>query len=75
MNDTVKGMVLALRTFNAHDMLYTIRRAINFYQDQEIWNKLMISAMEMKYSWAESAFKYNQLYSGLVSRSDVYVLK
>ena len=35
----------------------------------------MTSAMGMKYSWAESAFKYNQLYSGLVSRSDVYVFK
>ena len=72
---TGEGNGFSFTDFNAHDMLYTIRRAINFYQDQEIWRKLMTSAMEMKYSWAESAFKYNQLYSGLVSRSDVYVLK
>jgi starch synthase len=83
LNDTVQpynevtgeGNGFSFTDFNAHDMLYTIRRAINFYQDQEMWGKLMSSAMEMKYSWAESAFKYNQLYSGLVSRSDVYVLK
>ena len=83
LNDTVQpyneftgeGNGFSFTNFNAHDMLYTIRRAIYFYQDQEIWDQLMTSAMEMKYSWAQSAFKYNQLYSGLVSRSDVYVLK
>ena len=83
LNDTVQpynefsgeGNGFSFTKFNAHDMLYTIRRAIYFYQDQEIWDQLIISAMEMKYSWAQSAFKYNQLYSGLVSRSDVYVLK
>lgn len=83
LNDTVQpynefsgeGNGFSFTKFNAHDMLYTIRRAIYFYQDQEIWDQLLTSAMEMKYSWAQSAFKYNQLYSGLVSRSDVYVLK
>ena len=83
LNDTVQpynefsgeGNGFSFTKFNAHDMLYTIRRAIYFYQDQEIWDQLIISAMEMKYSWAQSAFKYNQLYSGLVSRSAVYVLK
>ena len=83
LNDTVQpynefsgeGNGFSFTKFNAHDMLYTIRRAIYFYQDQEIWDQLITSAMEMKYSWAQSAFKYNQLYSGLVSRSDVYVLK
>jgi len=83
LNDTVQpynefsgeGNGFSFKKFNAHDMLYTIRRAIYFYQDQEIWDQLITSAMEMKYSWAQSAFKYNQLYSGLVSRSDVYVLK
>lgn len=83
LNDTVQpynefsgeGNGFSFTKFNAHDMLYTIRRSIYFYQDQEIWDQLITSAMEMKYSWAQSAFKYNQLYSGLVSRSDVYVLK
>ena len=83
LNDTVQpynefsgeGNGFSFTKFNAHDMLYTIRRAIYFYQDQEVWDQLITSAMEMKYSWAQSAFKYNQLYSGLVSRSDVYVLK
>ena len=83
LNDTVQpynefsgeGNGFSFTKFNAHDMLYTIRRAIYFYQEQEIWDQLIISAMEMKYSWAQSAFKYNQLYSGLVSRSAVYVLK
>ncbi len=83
LNDTVQsyneatgeGNGFSFKDFNAHDMLYTIRRAIHFYSDQEIWDQLIATAMEMKYSWAQSAFTYNQLYSGLVSRSDVYVLK
>ena len=50
LNDTVQpyneftgeGNGFSFTNFNAHDMLYTIRRAIYFYQDQEIWDQLII---------------------------------
>jgi starch synthase len=71
---TLEGNGFSFTNFNAHDMLYTIRRAISIYQQPEVWGGIMKEAMERDYSWAKSAFKYNQLYSTLIARSGVHVL-
>lgn len=81
LNDTVQawneetreGNGFSFRNFNAHDMLFTIRRALSFYHDKDIWKKLVQRAMEMDNSWAQSAFRYNQLYAELISRSETHV--
>lgn len=81
LNDTVhsfneftgEGNGFSFSNFNAHDMLYTIRRAIGFYSDKQVWEQIMKNSMGMDNSWAQSAFKYNQLYAGLVSRSESHV--
>jgi len=82
LNDTVfsynelteEGNGFSFTNFNAHDMLFTIRRGIGFYkEDKEVWHKLMKNAMSMDNSWAQSAFKYNQLYAELISRSESHV--
>jgi starch synthase len=81
LNDTVKawneftgeGNGFSFRHFNAHDMLYTIRRAISFYHNQEVWDSIVKQAMKMDNSWAQSAFRYNQLYAELISRSETHV--
>lgn len=82
LNDTVfsynelteEGNGFSFTNFNAHDMLFTIRRGIDFYkEDKEVWHKLMKNAMSMDNSWAQSAFKYNQLYAELISRSESHV--
>lgn len=81
LNDTVKawnefteeGNGFTFRNFNAHDMLYTIRRAIHFYHHPHTWRRIVEIAMEKDYSWAQSAFKYSQLYEKLVSRSETHV--
>lgn len=82
LNDTVQsfneytweGNGFSFTKFNAHDMLYTIRRAIHFYNQKEIWNNIVNEAMNRDYSWAQSAFKYNQLYARLMARSGSHVL-
>ncbi|UAL46671.1 glycogen synthase GlgA [Sutcliffiella horikoshii] len=71
---TLEGNGFSFTNFNAHDMLHTIRRAISMYEQPEVWNGIMKEAMERDYSWAKSAFKYNQLYSTLMARSGVHVL-
>ncbi len=79
--DTVKawnefngeGNGFSFSHFNAHDMLYTIRRALNFYHDPQVWKSIVKQAMEMDYSWVQSAFSYNQLYAELISRSETHV--
>lgn len=82
LNDTVQsyneftgeGNGFSFTNFNAHDMLYTIRRAIQFYNRKEIWENLVKEAMSRDYSWAQSAFKYNQLYAELMTGSGSHVL-
>ncbi|XJZ26596.1 glycogen synthase GlgA [Bacillota bacterium Lsc_1132] len=81
LNDTVtswnefmnEGNGFSFANFNAHDMLYTIRRAIHFYHDRSAWPVIVKNAMTMDYSWAQSAFQYNQLYSDLLTRSETHV--
>jgi starch synthase len=82
LNDTVKsyngkngeGNGFTFTNFNAHDMLYTIERALSYYRNKQEWNRLVESVMKMDYSWARSAKLYHQLYAGLVPGSviDVY---
>jgi starch synthase len=81
LNDTVKafneftgeGNGFSFKNFNAHDMLYTIQRAISFYHGRDVWETLVKRVMELDNSWAQSAFRYNQLYDELMSRSETHV--
>jgi starch synthase len=81
LNDTVKayneftgkGNGFSFQNFNAHDMLYTVQRALSFYHDKPVWESIVKQAMEKDYSWAQSAFSYSQLYAELVSRSETHV--
>ncbi|WP_445489308.1 glycogen synthase GlgA [Niallia sp. 03133] len=82
LNDTVfsydsrtgKGNGFSFTNFNAHDMLFTIHRALHYYKEKDVWLSIVQSAMIMDNSWAQSAFKYNQLYAELVMRSETHVL-
>ncbi|MEI5909594.1 glycogen synthase GlgA [Bacillus spongiae] len=81
LNDTVKsfneeteeGYGFSFSHFNAHDMLYTYRRALYYYHKPEKWQKIVKQAMRLDNSWAQSAYKYNQLYAELISRSESHV--
>lgn len=81
LNDTVssfneltgEGNGFSFKNFNAHDMLFTIERALSFYRDDKAWKTIVKNAMKMDNSWAQSAFKYNCLYAELISRSESHV--
>ncbi|MGE4284348.1 MAG: glycogen synthase GlgA [Clostridia bacterium] len=70
LNDTIQaynestgeGNGFSFTNYNAHDMLYTIKRAIHFYYDKEAWNKLIHRGMEGDCSWNKSAQEYIELY-------------
>ena len=52
--------------YNAHDMLFTIRRALYFYrQDKPVWHMLQHRAMTGDYSWEHSAQVYLSLYQDM----------
>lgn len=73
LNDTVhayneyteKGNGFTFHDFNAHDLLYTLRRAVSFYEQPEIWESLVKTAMSGDYSWQQSARQYSEIYARL----------
>lgn len=73
LNDTVhsynentgEGNGFTFQHFNAHDLLYTIRRAVSFYHQPEKWKEVVNNAFAGDYSWDRSARKYIEIYSQL----------
>ncbi len=60
---TKEGNGFTFLNYNAHDMLYVIKRALSYYKDQpEVIKELRIRGMQGDYSWANSADKYVSLY-------------
>ncbi|WP_432404382.1 glycogen synthase GlgA [Wukongibacter sp. M2B1] len=64
---TGKGNGFSFTNYNAHDMLYTIKRALGFYEDKNTWKKIVSNAMNGDYSWRRSAEAYKGLYEKLCS--------
>jgi starch synthase len=71
LNDTVKayneatgeGNGFTFSNYNAHDMLYTIEKAVQFYKDKkDIWNALIQRGMRADLSWNKSAQTYVDMY-------------
>ncbi|MBQ8751977.1 MAG: starch synthase, partial [Clostridia bacterium] len=54
------------KTYNADDMFYAIRRALDAYADKELWPVLVKRAMECDFSWGRSANEYIRLYRSLI---------
>ena len=63
---TDEGNGFTFFNYNAHDMLHTVRRAVNYYRNnREVWYKLMVRGMTADFSWFASASKYVALYEQL----------
>ncbi|MEC0169505.1 glycogen synthase GlgA [Paenibacillus graminis] len=71
LNDTVhayneetgEGNGFTFKDYNAHDMMYTLRRAVSFYQKPEHWKKVTKNAFAGDYSWNVSAQQYMEIYN------------
>ena len=61
-----EGNGFTFASYNAHDMMYTIRRAIEGFKNREGWNTLVKRAMECDNSWKKSANDYIRLYNALI---------
>ena len=62
---TGEGNGFTFSNYNAHDMMYTIRRALSFYENKEEWNKIMKKAIREDFSWAASSKSYIELYDSI----------
>ena len=53
--------------YNAHDMLFTIRRALRYYHEHpDVWRELQSRGMNGDYSWNASAETYLSLYMSIL---------
>ena len=62
------GNGFTFKTFNAHDMLFTIKEAIGTYEDKKTWEKIIKNAMSEDYSWDKSAGEYIKIYKELTGK-------
>lgn len=74
LKDTVKpyneytneGNGFSFANYNAHEMLFTIKKALTFYNNKEVWYNLVKNAMQEDNSWSKSAVEYRNLYTSLL---------
>lgn len=71
--DTIKpygagvGSGFVFENYNAHELLYTIKTALNLYSDKNEWSALVKRAINADFSWSKSALKYISIYNNLLS--------
>ena len=63
---TQEGNGFLFPDYNAHDMMYTLKKALTLFRDFNSWKALMQNAMNTDYSWARSAKEYKTLYERLI---------
>jgi len=61
------GTGFSFANYNAHEMLYTIKYAMDvFYNHKRDWNKMVERAMKKDFSWNTSAPEYEKLYESML---------
>lgn len=64
-----KGNGFTFKTYNTGDMIYSLTRAINaFNEEKEGWDILVQRAMECDNSWSKSAGAYINLYKNILAQ-------
>ncbi len=60
------GNGFTFANYNAYDMLYVIREAINCYYNKEFWPQLVKRVMSADFSWQRSAKEYEKMYGEML---------
>ncbi len=63
---TGEGNGFSFANYNAHEMYFTVKSALEVYDDKKAWRKLVRSAMKSDNSWNTSAEEYKALYTDLI---------
>jgi len=64
---TEGGCGFVFENYNAHDLLYTIKDALNLYFNKTEWLALVKKALSKDFSWKQSASKYISIYRKLLN--------
>ncbi|MCC8049066.1 MAG: glycogen synthase GlgA [Clostridiales bacterium] len=61
------GTGFSFANYNAHEMYFTIQRAMGLYHGKKReWNKMIDRGMAVDFSWNSSARKYEEMYNWLL---------
>jgi len=60
-----KGNGYSFPNFNAHELMFTIKRALGDAEHLETWQQVVKNAMETDFSWKQAAGEYMALYEEL----------
>ena len=52
--------------YNAHELLFTLKKALDLYKNKKAWDDLVIKAKKSDFSWNISAGKYMRIYNKLM---------
>lgn len=61
-----EGNGFSFANFNAHELLFAIKRALDVYSDPVKWKKLILNAMDSKNDWQKSSNEYIKIYKKLI---------
>ena len=64
---TNEGNGFVFCDYNAHEMMYALKRALSAYENFEEWQHIVENAMNTDYSWKNSAKEYKALYNRLLA--------
>jgi len=59
------GNGLSFTNFNAHELLFTIKRGLTCFAEKPLWERLVSNAMQSDNSWNKSAGAYAGLYAAV----------
>lgn len=65
---TGEGNGFSFGPYNSHDMMHTLKMALNLFANKEVWVPMMKRAMKTDFSWNASAKQYSELYQQLLGR-------
>lgn len=61
-----EGTGFSFANYNAHELLFTLQRSMEYYLDHKLWARLMQRGMAADFGWDRSATRYLALYASLL---------
>lgn len=66
--NTRNGNGFSFPNYNAHEFLFTVKRAIKLFQeDKSTWHRIQANACQSDFSWDRSASQYLEVYESVCS--------
>lgn len=62
--DGKNGNGFRFNNYNAHELLYTVKNALELYKSDD-WNNIRTNALNSKFEWSHSAKEYLSVYNNL----------